>query len=72
MRDIFTIADEWDTQKQIDRACAAQSPELLPETPEQKQALSEAQERVKAHKAKYKKPAQTIDYNALPPRYPRR
>ena len=65
------MIEESDTQKQIDRACAAQSNEMLPTPKAKKTAVSAAQERIKAAKSKYKKPASSIDY-AISPRHNRR
>lgn len=52
---------EDDEQRQIDRACAAQSPEMLPETKVDKLKIKAAQERVNKQKAQYTKPAR-IDW----------
>lgn len=47
------IAKEHDDQRQIDRACAAQSPALLPETDEQTNAFKAAQKRIEEEKNQY-------------------
>lgn len=56
------INETYDTERQIDRACAAQSPDLLPESKERKSALTEAQERVKKEKSQYKVPASSVKW----------
>lgn len=41
----MAIAHEYDTQLQIDRACAAQSPDMLPEEVKSGKDASEAQKK---------------------------
>ena len=54
---MVVINEEYDYQKQIDRACSAQSPEMLPQSKVDKNKLDEARERVKQQKSQYKVPA---------------
>ena len=54
--EIFLIGKEYNFQKQIDRACSAQSPDMLPETNDSSK-LQDAQERVKKQKKQYTKPS---------------
>ena len=72
MGQILLMGQEIDYQDQIDRACAAQSPALLPEEKHAKGKLEAARERIKKQKSKYKVPASSIDYNAIPTRHSRR
>lgn len=50
------MAEEFDEQRQIDIACAAQSTELLPKPRVEIDKLEKAKKRVDAEKAKYKHP----------------
>lgn len=52
---------DYDKQKQIDRACAAQDPSLLPETTDMSK-LEAARQRVEAQKSEYKVPAQSMHW----------
>lgn len=54
---MLDISQEYDYQKQIDRACSAQSPEMLPDRQVAPEQLDEVQDRVKKEKLQYKVPA---------------
>ena len=59
------LYEDYTTEKQIDRACAAQSPEMLPDTPVDKQKLSQAQDKVQQEKAQYKVPAEKWHFDRI-------
>jgi hypothetical protein len=50
------MAEEFDDQRAIDRACAAQSSDLLPKPKIQLDKLEAVKQRVEAQKAGYKHP----------------
>ena len=50
------MAEEFDEQREIDRACAAQSSDLLPKPRIEIDKLEQAKKRVEAQKAQYKHP----------------
>jgi hypothetical protein len=54
---MLLINEEYELEKQIDRACSAQSPEMLPEAKVSKSKIKEAQARIEKEKAQYKVPA---------------
>lgn len=49
----------YEREKQIDRACSAQSPEMLPKDEVDQKKVDDALERVKQEKSQYKVPAQS-------------
>jgi hypothetical protein len=53
---LLVIAQEHDYQRQVDRACAAHSPKMLPIKADEKKLVA-AQERIKAEKAQYDRPS---------------
>lgn len=50
------MAEEADEQRAIDRACAAQSPALLPKTKVSVDKLNKAKERIESEKEQYEHP----------------
>ena len=57
--ELVDINQVYEREKQIDRACAAQSPEMLPRDEISTEKLNVAVDRIKEEKSQYKVPAQS-------------
>lgn len=54
---MLLINEEYEYERQIDRACSAQSPEMLPETKVSQRKIQDAKSRIEKEKAQYEVPA---------------
>jgi len=57
------LNEEYDYEKQVDRACSAQSPDMLPKSKVDDKKLEEVQQKIKQQKSQYKVPASSWHFD---------